>query len=360
MMMVPTIFTKDIKEYCEEVKDKIRTSVQEDFINEGLTIPTLAVIQVGDNEASNRYIRNKKKDCESVGIKFEWYYYEEDITQEELINEMNYRDMAPNINLLNDNSIEYISNRKERYSAIVIDPARRDANNKRMFGFHDCMPDVIDLMPHIKRCTDRLIVKASPMLDISKSLEELRYVTDIWIVAIKNSCKELLFVLDFTKEERLGNVRIHTIDYEATRQCFDFLVEPVSDIDCIAASDDVSAGTVLLEPNACIIKSGRTESLITAFESLKKLEKNSHLFVSKCVVKDFPGRQFIIEDVMPFKDKNLRKFKEYKTLNVSTRNFRLSADQLKARIGVIDGGDKYLFGTTLSNSQQVLILCRKA
>ena len=78
------------------------------------------------------------------------------------------------------------------------------------------------------------------------------------------------------------------------------------------------------------------------------------------MVKDFPGRQFIIEDVMPFKDKNLRKFKEYKTLNVSTRNFRLSADQLKARIGVIDGGDKYLFGTTLSNSQQVLILCRKA
>lgn len=277
-----------------------------------------------------------------------------------LINQMNYRDMAPNINLLNDNSIEYISNRKERYSAIFIDPARRDANNKRMFGFHDCMPDVIDLMPHIKRCTDRLIVKASPMLDISKSLEELCYVTDIWIVAIKNSCKELLFVLDFTKEERLGNVRIHTIDYEVTTQCFDFFVEPASDFGCIAASDDVSAGTVLLEPNACIIKSGRTESLITAFESLKKLEKNSHLFVSKCVVKDFPGRQFIIEDVIPFKDKNLRKFKEYKTLNVSTRNFRLSADQLKARIGVIDGGDKYLFGTTLSNSQQVLILCRKA
>ncbi len=88
MMMVPTIFTKDIKEYCEEVKDKIRTSVREDFINEGLAVPTLAVIQVGNNEASNRYIRNKRKDCESVGIKFEWYYYEENITQEQLINEI--------------------------------------------------------------------------------------------------------------------------------------------------------------------------------------------------------------------------------------------------------------------------------
>ena len=88
MMMGQTIFTKDIKEYCEEVKDKIRTSVREDFINEGLAVPTLAVIQVGNNEASNRYIRNKKKDCEAVGIKFEWYYYEEDITQEQLINEI--------------------------------------------------------------------------------------------------------------------------------------------------------------------------------------------------------------------------------------------------------------------------------
>ena len=88
MMMVPTIFTKDIKEYCEEVKDKIRTSVREDFINEGAAVPILAVIQVGNNEASNRYIRNKKKDCESVGIKFEWYYYEESITQEQLIEEI--------------------------------------------------------------------------------------------------------------------------------------------------------------------------------------------------------------------------------------------------------------------------------
>lgn len=88
MTMVPTIFTKDIKGYCEEVKDKIRTSIREDFINGGLAVPTLAVIQVGNNEASNRYIRNKRKDCESVGIKFEWYYYEESITQEQLIEEI--------------------------------------------------------------------------------------------------------------------------------------------------------------------------------------------------------------------------------------------------------------------------------
>lgn len=88
MTMVPTIFTKDIKGYCEEVKDKIRTSIREDFINRGLAVPTLAVIQVGNNEASNRYIRNKRKDCESVGIKFEWYYYEESITQEQLIEEI--------------------------------------------------------------------------------------------------------------------------------------------------------------------------------------------------------------------------------------------------------------------------------
>ena len=94
MMMVPTIFTKDIKEYCEEVKDKIRTSVREDFINEGAAVPILAVIQVGNNEASNRYIRNKKKDCESVGIKFEWYYYEESITQEQLIEEIKAKNRA--------------------------------------------------------------------------------------------------------------------------------------------------------------------------------------------------------------------------------------------------------------------------
>lgn len=103
-----------------------------------------------------------------------------------------------------------------------------------------------------------------------------------------------------------------------------------------------------------------TNYLYEEFGEIAKIDECSHLFIADHYINGFPGRQFVIEQVIPFKDKYLKPLKSLKTLNVSTRNFRLTAEQLKARLGVKDGGEKYLFGTTTHNGQMVLILCRKA
>lgn len=283
--------------------------------------------------------------------------YDETIAQ---INEYNFRNIARNVRIYNDDSMNFLKSTDKHYSTIFIDPARRDANNKRMYGFHDCLPDVIELLPIIREHSSRLIIKASPMLDIKKSLEELTHVCDIWIVAIKNSCKELLYVLDFEKNTLYQDAVVHTINYDNSIQQFDFKIGDNAPSTCYAEDDALRPGTVLMEPNSCIIKGGKCDILSKKYPSIIKISANSHLFVSESLIDDFPGRQFVIEEIIPFKDKNIRKFKAtYKTLNVSTRNFKLTSEQLKSRLGVKDGGDKYLFGTTLSNGAMMLIMCRK-
>lgn len=282
--------------------------------------------------------------------------YDEQIAE---IAEYNFRDIASNIKVYNSDSVEFIKSTSKQFSTIFIDPARRDANNKRMFGFHDCQPDVIDLLSTLREHSSRLIIKASPMLDIKKSIDELRYVSDIWIVAIKNSCKELLFVLDLKGNPTLQDVTIHTINYDKSIQEFDYMYDSTAEVSKYICENAITAGKILLEPNSCIIKGGRSEKLIEKYPMIEKISKNSHLFVSDSVVTDFPGRQFVIDNVIPFKDKNIKSLKSYKALNVSTRNFKLSAEQLKSKLGVKDGGENYLFGTTLSKGSMILVLCSK-
>ena len=276
------------------------------------------------------------------------------------ISKFNYSEMAPNLRVINANSVDYIRNCRNRYSAVFIDPARRDISGKRTYGFHDCTPDVIDLLTDIKKITHRLVIKASPMLDISQSIKELRHIKDIWVIAIKNSCKELLFDLDLSQESDEIGITIHTINFDTTIQRFDIPLSSICQNAPVKTYPTIESNRFLLEPNASIMKSGMTNYLYEEFGEIAKIDVCSHLFIADHYIKGFPGRQFVIEQVIPFKDKYLKPLKSLKTLNVSTRNFRLTAEQLKARLGVKDGGEKYLFGTTTHNGQMVLILCRKA
>ena len=223
------------------------------------------------------------------------------------------------------------------------------------------MPNVIDLLPHIKRCTNRLIIKASPMLDISKSILELQFVTDIWILGIKNSCKELLFSLDFSQNAEIKAVNIHAINFDSIIQRTDF--QYLSTLNSPDSHFAIPAeGNILFEPNACIMKSGRTSQLLSLYPSLEKIDVSSHLFLVSDAnqLSQLPGRCFTIDKVIPFKDKELKQLRVYKELNVATRNFKLTAEQLKSRLRVKDGGNNYLFGTTLHNGDMVLLLCAKA
>ena len=305
----------------------------------------------------------------TMGLGIDSYYiskYAKSLTAIEIdqeiaeIGKYNFSNIAENVAVVNANSEDFIRDCSNFYSAIFIDPARRDSNNKRMFGFADCMPNVLDLMPHIRRCTNRLIIKASPMLDISKSIDELQFVTDIWILGIKNSCKELLYELRFDENTDNECVNIHTINYDTHIQTVDFKhFTPDANVSADFANPE--AGNLLFEPNVCVMKSGKTAQLLSYFPALRKIDVSSHLFIvnDQAIASELPGRCFCIEQVIPFKDKDIKQLRVYKEINVATRNFKLTAEQLKSRLRVKDGGNKYLFGTTLHSGEMVLLLCSK-
>ena len=271
----------------------------------------------------------------------------------------NFSFLALNVNVLNADSVEYLKQLSDdmHFDAIFIDPARRGEGGKRLYGFADCQPDVLSLLPLIKRHCSRLYIKASPMLDVTQSMRELgEALVDVIAVSVKNECKELLFVLDF--EESKQSVTFIAMNYDGNEwQRFE------SDWSCHigqgALWPNIEDFSFLYEPNASIMKLGCYDAVERDF-GVSQIAPSSHLMVSDRLVVEFPGRQFKVIEVIPFKGKEIKLLsKRYSQLNVATRNFRLSAEALKKRLGVQDGGDTYLFGTTLANGEQVLVLCEK-
>ncbi|MDO4970712.1 MAG: SAM-dependent methyltransferase [Bacteroidales bacterium] len=260
--------------------------------------------------------------------------------------------------VLNADSVEWLKSTDEHFDAIFIDPARRGDGGARLYGLADCAPDVLSLLPVIKQHAHRLYIKASPMVDVTQSMRDLApHLTDVWAVSVKNECKELLFLSDFGKEQ--AEVTLHAINYESgnTSQQFSVQASALSEIGNYGCPE---TGQYLYEPNASVMKIGAYSALCSGF-ALKQVAKNSHLYFSDALVADFPGRKFVIEGIVPFAGKEIKAVaKQYKQMNVATRNFRLSADELKKRLKVRDGGDRYLFATTFADGTQVLLITRKA
>ncbi len=275
------------------------------------------------------------------------------------VGEYNFAFLAHNVEVVHADSVEYLKQLGDkRFDAIFIDPARRGEGGKRLYGFADCQPDVLSLLPLIAQHCSRLFIKASPMLDVTQSMRELGdHLADVWAVSVKNECKELLFMLDF--ESAPTHVKFYAMNYTGgewqrfeTQAISNSITEPVK-------LTDQNRLKYLYEPNASIMKLGCYYAVEQAF-GVSQFAPNSHLMVSDKPIEDYPGRQFKIIEVIPFKDREMRSLrKRFTQLNVTTRNFRLSSESLKKRLHVQDGGDIYLFATTLATGEQVLILCEK-
>lgn len=273
------------------------------------------------------------------------------------VGQHNFLHLAPNVNVLQGDSGALLQNCSNTYDAIFIDPARRDDGGKRLYGFTDCQPDVLSLLPLIKSHTSILYIKASPMIDITQAMRDLEpYLTEVWAISVKNECKELFFKLGFNCNSECVN--LHALNHDGHEW------KKFSTTSHIAAEPSYSnvalaQGAYIYEPNSSIMKLGCYNAVELKF-GVTQIATNSHLMVSDAHIVDFPGRQFKILEIIPFKDKEIKQLsKRFKQMNVATRNFRLSAESLKKRLRVKDGGFTYLFGTTLSSGEQVLILCKK-
>ena len=297
----------------------------------------------------------------------------------------------------------------EGASIIYLDPARRDDHGGRTYGIADCTPNVLELRDTLLAKADYVLLKLSPMLDWRKAVSDLGedYVCEVHIVSVHNECKELLIVL----QKPTNNVQEQnpkTLFCVNDQQFFTVQSPSLLDRSCgilspsllgrlgsleqppmwlrphkgerIPIRDGGQAGVglspsllersggALYEPNASIMKAGCFHELCEQF-GLVPVGPNSHLFVQNPNVteppcmsadKDFPGRVFQISAISSMNKRSLRQNLQGITqANISTRNFPLKPEELRRRLKLRDGGDTYLFGTTLSDGSHVILICKK-
>lgn len=267
---------------------------------------------------------------------------------------------------------------------IFIDPARRDDAGNKVVSLKDCTPDVTLLQEEMLSKADYVIIKLSPMLDWHRAVSELNCVKEVHIFSVNNECKELLLVLSARNMDDMrassadgesgedeidgaegtdgevkhaGNLRIYCINDAQSFVCDELDMESSS---VKIAPSILEEMLYLYEPNASLMKAG-CFSVLSERYGARMLSKNSHLFVSREPIAAFPGRSFRIIAVSSFNKKELKRYLSGITkANIATRNFPLSVAELRKRLKLKDGGETYIFATTLSDESHVLMITEKA
>lgn len=237
---------------------------------------------------------------------------------------------------------------------IFIDPARRDDAGNKVVSLKDCTPDVTVLQEEMLSKADYVIIKLSPMLDWHRAISELSHVREVHIISVNNECKELLLVLS---ARNMGeNLRIYCINDAQSFVCDESDMESSQ---VKIAPSTLEEMLYLYEPNASLMKAGCFGVLSGRYDA-RMLSKNSHLFVSREPIAAFPGRSFRIIAVSSFNKKELKRHLSGITkANIATRNFPLSVAELRKRLKLKDGGETYIFATTLSDESHVLMITEK-
>lgn len=237
---------------------------------------------------------------------------------------------------------------------IFIDPARRDDAGNKVVSLKDCTPDVTVLQEEMLSKADYVIIKLSPMLDWHRAISELSHVREVHIISVNNECKELLLVLS---ARNMGeNLRIYCINDAQSFVCDESDMESSQ---VKIAPSTLEEMLYLYEPNASLMKAGCFGVLSGRYDA-RMLSKNSHLFVSREPIAVFPGRSFRIIAVSSFNKKELKRHLSGITkANIATRNFPLSVAELRKRLKLKDGGETYIFATTLSDESHVLMITEK-
>lgn len=295
---------------------------------------------------------------------------------------------------------------KAPLTLVFIDPARRDQQGKKTVALSDCTPDLGAIQERIRSCSHFCMAKLSPMLDIHQALQELKGVIEVHVVSVDNECKELLLILASGKTENTAEIatagkrqetdcnlasvtdkteevtanklegasttsksernavnkpeeiRICCINLQkGEQQTFEYTTQEEATAEAVYTDQP---GAYLYEPNTSLLKAGAYKCLCTRF-GVRKLHPNSHLYTSDTLCTDFPGRRFRVTGSRNFSKQDLKQIaRDIPQANITIRNFPSTVQELRKKLKIKEGGDRYLFVTTLKNEQHIILECLKA
>ncbi len=266
-----------------------------------------------------------------------------------------------NVEVVNSNAEDFLSGPTTAEKRLFfIDPARRSANGTRIFAISDCAPDVISLMPQLKAQGELLFLKLSPMLDWHKAVEDIENcganVSEVHIVSVKNECKELLLLVDLQSEPQ-PETRLFCKNDDSVIEITDG-EETATQLATLSNLQDwqpTDSPLTLYLPNASIMKAGCWDFIVRRY-GVTQADRNSHLYFADHEIADFPGKQYRVETICALNNKVLKSvLKGMKKANVAVRNFPMTAAELRKSLKMKDGGDTYLFGTTINGEARLVV-----
>lgn len=284
---------------------------------------------------------------------------------------LDYNRKILNLNSLkveNTDSLVYLKETDEFFDMIFIDPARRGEGNSRVYNFKDCQPDIISNMDLLLSRAHSVMIKASPLLDITQTLKDIPHVKTIRAISVNGECKEILIEASDLKRQDCNNrILAEAIDLanDSSINCkFSYYIDSLKGsnkkhtnnmMGLYANIDDIATGYYLYEPNATMMKLAPWENLSLKFPSLKKFSDSTHLFVSDMLLPDFPGRKLIIKGIP---DKKMLKNLKGSHLNVVSRNYPMSADELRKKLNLKEGSDDFLYAGKIKSSTILILATR--
>lgn len=359
-----------IKEIAEQIaaRKKAKDKLPEWYANPNIIFPPALSMEQCSSEATARFkaslLSGKNLVDLSGGFGIDTYYlshnFEKTIYVEQQAHlcdlaSYNFQQLQQPIIVKHQEASQFLAETSVHFDWLYVDPARRDQNQKKVFRWQDCSPDLTTLLPEVLNKADNVLVKGAPMLDISQGVEDLQgHVKNVYVVEWKGEVRELLFHL------RSGS----TTNPEITSILLDNIGNKEKQFSSSKKEEEEAVvhfsmpQKYLFEPSPAMMKSGMFKSLAEKFK-LQKLHPNTHLFTGSEAVRDFPGRSFQLEEIVQVNKKALKKGLPDVKANLSTRNFPMSVADLKKKLGIKDGGETYILACTLQDDLKRLLLCKK-
>lgn len=345
-----------------EAKKKCEKKLPTWFSTNGIYFPNKLNIEQTSSEATATYKNQLIKGNSIIditgGYGVDCYYFSKhfkNVTHCELnkdLSEIVQHNISKlevtNINTYTGDGIEHIVNNSKTYDWIYVDPSRRNDTKGKVFLLKDCLPNIPLHLNELLKKSNSILIKNSPLIDLTSCVNELNYVKEIHIIALQNEVKEVLVQIEKGYE---GDLKINAVNLDVQIHHFQFIFQNKYKS---ILSEPLN---FLYEPNSAILKSGGFEAVSELFD-LKKLHQHSHLYTSEKII-DFHGRIFEILEILPYNKKQILKRLPNKKANITTRNFKESVAIIRKKTGIKEGGNIFLFFTTNKKEEQIVLLCKK-
>lgn len=343
-----------IQEIVQQIKGKKTAEKKFPFLlKEGIILPPNLNLEQASSQSTAEYkaqnLKGKSFLDLTCGFGIDAYFLSQNFDEvnlveqnQELISivENNWKILNRKANFINENLEEFLESNQQKFDVVYLDPARRDQQNKKKFLLEDLSPNLLEIEEKLMSISDKIIVKLSPLIDISYLISELKHISEIQIIAVRNEVKELVLIIENKVNK---DVEIRCVNLESDEPEFSFNFNDEKS----AKSEFSESLNFLYIPNNSILKAGAFNIISKQF-GLKKLYPNTHFYTSEHKIENFPGRILQIEKI---EAKDLKKGEKY---NIVSKNYPLKPEEIKKKYKLNDGGNHYLIFTQSVNGKEIL------